>query len=114
MTLRLRRWYLATTIPIHRRCIIASLTITVGNTSSTITPAKSNQEVATILALFIADWAGPEPEGLTVAQSNQWKLDQAARRVADMISQEARRVRLRELRDAQASIEDQADQETGL
>jgi hypothetical protein len=93
---------------------MATLNITVGSTTSTITPAKTNAQVAEILGWFILDWAGTPPEGLTVAQLNQWKLDQATRRIADMISQEARRVRLRELRDAQASLDEQADEETGL
>jgi hypothetical protein len=94
---------------------MASLTITINaGLSSTITPSKTNAQVAEILNLFILDWAGPPPEGMTVAQTNQWRLDQATRRVADMISQEARRVRLQQLRDDQADLETQADQETGL
>jgi hypothetical protein len=94
---------------------MASLTIQISaGLSSTITPSKTNAQVAEILNLFIADWAGPPPEGLTTAQLNQWKLDQATRRVVDMISQEARRVKLRQLREAQADLEDQATSETGL
>jgi hypothetical protein len=92
----------------------SSITLRIGNLTSTITPTKTDVEIATILNLFIADWAGPPPEGLTVAELNKWKLDQATRRVADMISAEARRVRLRQLREAQADLEAQASSETGL
>lgn len=92
----------------------SSLTVKVATFTSAITFAKSDAEVATILGYFIADWASPMPDGLTVPQQNQWRLDQAAARIVAMVRQEATRVRLRELKAAQTSVEDQASQDTAL
>lgn len=86
----------------------------VASLTSTIDFSKTDAEVATILRWLIKDWASPPPEGLTQAQLNKYNLDQAAARIVDMVRQEAARIRLRELRDEQASIEDQAASETSL
>lgn len=90
------------------------LTLKVATVTSPITLNKTDSEVAQVLRWFIKDWASPEPEGLTNGQLNQWRLDQAATRIVDMVRQEAQRVRLRELREAQASIEEQAATETQI
>lgn len=75
---------------------------------------KTDAEVANILEYFIADWASPMPDGLTTAQANQWKLDQANARLVDYMRSTARANRLKQLRAQQASIETQADTETQL
>ncbi len=75
---------------------------------------KTDAQVASILEWYISDWASPMPEGLTVAQQNQWKLDQAATRIVDHVVSTARANRLKQLKAAQGSIEDQAAAETGL
>lgn len=92
----------------------SSITLKVATVTSTITLSKTDSEVAQVLRWFIKEWAGPEPEGLTTGQLNQWRLDQAAARMVAMVRQEAQRVRLRELRDAQASLDEQATGETAI
>lgn len=82
--------------------------------TSAITFAKTDAEVATILGYFIADWASPMPDGLTPAQQNQWRLDQATARIVAMVRQEAQRVHLRGLLAAQTSAADQAAADTQL
>lgn len=86
----------------------------VGNLTSTISFAKTDAQVADILAWFAMDKIGQPPEGLTQAQANQWRLDQAHREVVNYVVREARRNRLQMLRAEQASIEEQAEAETGL
>jgi len=92
----------------------SSITLKVATLTSAVTFAKTDQEVASVLRLFIKDWASPMPEGLTTAQQNQWALDQATARIVAMVRQEAQRARLRELREAQASIEDLATADTAI
>lgn len=75
---------------------------------------KTDAQVANIYEWFIADWAGAMPEGLTQAQQNQWKADQANRRILDYVIATARANRLKQLKAAQASLEDTATQETQL
>lgn len=94
---------------------MASSTLQVTPTvTSTITFNKTNAETATILEWFISDYASPMPEGLTVLEQNNWKLAQAHRKMLDYVVRDARRLRVEQLRAAQASIEDQANQETAL
>lgn len=92
----------------------SSLVLKVANVTSTITFAKTDAEVATILGYFIADYASPMPDGLTQAQQNQWRLDQAAARIVQMIRHEAQRVHLRDLLAAQQSASDQAANDTQI
>lgn len=92
----------------------SSITLKVATVTSSVTFAKSDQEVANVLRLFIRDWASPMPEGLTTAQQNQWALDQATARIVAMVRQEAGRVRLRELKEAQTSIEETATADTAI
>lgn len=92
----------------------SSLTLKVATLTSPVTFASSDASVAQILRWFIQDWASPMPAGLTVAQQNQWSLDQAALRIVEMVRHEALNVHLRELKAAQTSIEDQAALDTAL
>lgn len=92
----------------------SSITLKVGNVTSAVTFAKTDQEVATVLRWYIKDWASPMPEGLTTAQRNQWALDRATARIVAMVRQEAARVRLRELRETQTTLEDTAAQDSAL
>lgn len=92
----------------------SSLTLKIAAVESIATFGKTDAEVAQILRWFIADYAGPEPEGMTQAQRNKWQLDQARDRIVGYVRQEAQRNRLHELRAQQASIEDQATTETAI
>jgi hypothetical protein len=92
----------------------SSITLRVGNLTSTITFAKTDAQIAEILRWWIQDWASLPPEGSTQQQQNQHNLDQAAARIVATVRQEAARVRLRELRAAQANLEDQASADTQL
>lgn len=82
--------------------------------TSTITFKKTNAEVGQVLEWFISGWAGPVPDGLTQTQQNQWKLEQAHRKIVDYVIREARRNRLQMLRAADTSIEEQAESDTQL
>jgi len=92
----------------------SSSVLKIATVTSTKTFAKTDAEMAQIVRWFLADKAGPPPEGLTQAQTNQWYLDQANDELARYIQSEARRNRLKELRAAQQSIEDQATSETNI
>lgn len=91
-----------------------SIVVNGGTSSSTKTVNRTNAEWAAILGYFIEDWATPMPDGLTVAQQNQWRLDQATARVADFVESTARRNRRRDLAAAQTSIDDAAAADTSL
>ncbi len=93
---------------------MATQVLTVGAISSSITYALTNAQVSDVLNWFILDWAGPVPEGLTVAAQNQWKLDQANAKLRDYMRAESQRNRRRMLVEAQASVDVQADAETAL
>lgn len=84
----------------------------IGQVNSEVIFAKSNAEMAQILEWFIAGWVDPMPAGLTLAQQNKWKLEQAHRKMFDYVKREARANRLADLRATSASLEDQADLET--
>lgn len=91
---------------------MATQVLTVASVVSTITYTQTNAQVALTLEYFIMGWAGDMPEGLSVAQQNQWKLDQANAKIRDYVRADARRNRRKMLADAQGSIDVQADQET--
>lgn len=85
----------------------SSITIRVATFTSTYTVANlSDAQVADILRWMMADKSGPEPEGLTQAQLNQWRLDQALAEVVRYITQEARRNRLAERKAASDALID--------
>lgn len=87
----------------------------VGSFTSLRTFAKTDGEVAQILAWFMLDKADPEPEGLTPAELNQWRLDQAHDEALRYIVREAYRNRTKQLREEfQDSLEEQVQQETEL
>lgn len=92
----------------------SSSVLKIASVTSTKTFGKTDAEVAQIIKWFLADKAGPPPEGLTQAQLNQWYLDQANDEVVDYIRREARRNRVKELREAQGVLEEQAGTETNL
>lgn len=92
----------------------SSLRLQVATVIATVPFAKSDAQVADVLRWFIKEWAEPEPAGLATAGLNQWRLEQAAARIVEFVKQEARLVRLRELREGQANLEDQAGSETEL
>lgn len=81
---------------------------------STRTFARTEQEFRQILTWFMRDKISPEPEGLTQAELNQWRLDQAHEEIWRYVMRDAHKNRLRELREAQASIEEQATTDTQL
>lgn len=91
----------------------STITIKVANMTSVVTSSKSDAETGNILKWFIADKVSP-PDGLTTAQLNQYYLDAAVAELARYVRQEASKNRLKELRAAQASIEDQAAADTQL
>lgn len=92
----------------------SSLTLQVGNLTSTITFSKTDTQTGQVLRWFIASKVTPPAEGLTVAQKNQYYLDEAAAEIVRLIRQEAQRTRFRELRAEQASIEQTAENETAI
>jgi hypothetical protein len=81
--------------------------------TSTTPVNRTNAEWANILIWFIADWSSPMPEGLTVTQQNQWRLDQANAKIAVYIVSEARRNRRLELQ-AASTIDATADADVAL
>ena len=91
-----------------------ALTLTAGPLSATLPHDVTQDKATQMLDWFLDGWAGEMPEGLTVAQQAQWKLDQAHRRIEDYFVAEARRNRARALREAAASIEEQAEADTTL
>lgn len=54
------------------------------------------------------------PDGLTVTQQNNWKLEQAHNKMIEYVVRDARRIRLQQLQAAQGSLEETATQETQL
>jgi hypothetical protein len=54
------------------------------------------------------------PAGMTQAQQNAWKADQALQRLADYWHQTAKANRLADLRAQQASLDAQAESDTAL
>jgi predicted RNA polymerase sigma factor len=94
---------------------MADSRIRVGGLTSTVTFAKTEQEVATILTWFLEGWVGPmPPEHTTPTQQNQWRLEQAHRRMLDYVRREAAQNRARHLRAEIGDIDAQAQQETEL
>lgn len=73
---------------------------------------KTDIEIAAILEWFIADVVSEMPEGLTQAEQNQWKLDQANAEIVRHISWKANRNRWR-ARQEQRETEDRQAQEEG-
>lgn len=92
----------------------SDIRLRVASVTSTVTFAKTDSEVATVLRWFLADKAEPPPKGLTQAQLNQWYLDYAAAEIVRYVQREARRNRLQMLREQQGSIEAQADADTAI
>lgn len=93
---------------------MATQVLTVASTTSTITYAMTNAQVAQILEWFIADLLSFMPEGLTAAQQNQWKLDQANAKIRDYVRSEAKHNRARILRNDQINIDQLADADTAI
>lgn len=81
---------------------------------STRTFTRSETEFRQILTWFMSDKIDPDPEGMTQAELNQWRLDQAHEEIWRYVRAEARRNRQQQLRDAQANLGEQADAETAL
>lgn len=92
----------------------SSININVGNTTSTKQLGKTDQEVGQILRWFVKDKIGPVPAGLTQTQINQFYLDFVRDELVRYIQSEAKKNRLRELKEEQQSIENQAESETSL
>lgn len=92
----------------------SSITLKVATVTSAVTFAKTDSDVAQVLRWFIKDKATPPPEGLTQGQLNQYYLDAARDEIVRYVRQEAQRVRLAELRAAEASLADTAAQETAI
>lgn len=92
----------------------SGISIKVGSVTSTIALNNTDGQVANILSYFIEDWAGPVPDGMTQAQANQWKLDQATQRIVNYVRQTAQQNRLRDLQAQQQSLSDQATSDTQL
>lgn len=93
---------------------MADSRLRVGILTSLKTFSKTDQEVANILEWFMLDKIGPDPVGLTPAQVNQWRLDQAHEEVLNYMRREANKNRLKVLRAAQVNLETQSTSETNL
>lgn len=92
----------------------STLSLKVASFSSAVTFGKDDASVATILKWFLADKIDPLLlDGLTQAQTNQFYLDSARDEIVRYVRQEARKNRLKELRDA-ANVDAQADADTAL
>lgn len=91
----------------------SSNTIQVASVTSTRTFGKTDAEVAQVLRWFLVDKTGPPPEGMTVAQTNKWYLDQTNDAIVNYVKREARMNRLRELQST-GTLEAQADNDTNL
>lgn len=92
----------------------STITLKVAALTSVVTSSKSDVDTGNILKWFVADKVLPPPNGLTTAQLNQYYLDAAATELARYIRQEASKNRLKELRAAQVSVEEQAATDTQL
>jgi hypothetical protein len=90
------------------------LTLTVGANSRSKTFSATDQQMLNAIDYFIKDWAAPMPTGMTQAQQNAWKADQALQRLADYWHQTAKANRLADLRAQQASLDAQAESDTAL
>lgn len=90
------------------------LTLTIGAGSRSKTFGATDAQVINAVEYFIKDWSGPMPDGLTQAQQNAWKADQALQRLTDYLHSTAKANRLAELRAQQASLDAQADSDTAL
>ena len=76
------------------------------------TYTKTDLEMAQIYRWFVADIE--PPQGLTQAELNQWYLDQTYAKIKAYVLREARHNRLNQLKAQQASIEEQATNETAF
>lgn len=92
----------------------SSLVLKVATVTSTYTSSKTDAETAQILEWFIADVVDPMPEGMTVAQQNQWKLDQATAEIRRYIVRKAAQNRERMLNVERGDVTSQAATETAF
>lgn len=92
----------------------SSITLKIAGLTSIITFAKTDQEVGAILKRFVINKVAPPPEGLTVTQTNQYYLDEAVAEIVRMVRYNATRVSLKEAKDAQANLEEQAEIDNAL
>jgi microcystin degradation protein MlrC len=90
-----------------------SLVVNAATLMSTTTVNRTNAEWSNILGYFIADWASPMPDGLTVTQQNQWRLDQVNAKLANYLVSEARRNRRAQLQ-AASTVDAQATADASL
>lgn len=93
---------------------MADSRLRVATLTSLRTFTKTEQEVAQILNWFVEDKIDPRPEGISDVEENQRRLDFAHDEILRFVVREARRNRLRQLREAQGDLEQQASQETTL
>lgn len=95
---------------------MASSVLTIASVVSTRNfKGKTNAQVAELIDWFIADTAGPVPPELTtVAQRNQWKLDQAHDEMLSYVRQKAARNRKRMLEAERADLDAQVGTETDI
>lgn len=76
---------------------------------------KTNAEVAQILEWFLIGWPEAMPEGLTVAQQNNWKLHQAHRKIIQMVTAEAKSNRFFQRNQSErTALEQQVEDEVRL
>ena len=98
---------------------MASLTLTIGPVTSTYEFKKengtlrTNTEMSQIIEWFITEYPpeGTMPEGLTVAQQNQWKLDAAVSKLVRYMRREV--IRIRRLQ-SESTVVQQAQTEAEL
>lgn len=91
-----------------------TLTLTNGSATSSASSNKTVTEIANFNRLVVMDKTSPPPDGLTPAQLNQFYLDAVKDEIVRHLKQEAYKNRLRELKAAQTSIEDQASIDVAL
>jgi hypothetical protein len=76
---------------------------------------KTNQEVGQIIEWFLLDWPYKMPEELTTAQQNQWKLEQAHKKMLKMVVMVAGANRLEQRRRAEiGNLKQQVEDEVAL
>lgn len=98
---------------------MASITLKVGAVENTYDFKKidgtlrTNTEMSQIIEWFITELPpeNPMPEGLTVAQQNQWKLDAAMKKLVRYMRREALKVKNQQ---GQSAVQQQAALDTEI
>lgn len=75
----------------------------------------TNAQALVSIEIFISDTAGPMPEGLSVADQNRWKMQQALDKLTVYLRSETRRLsRAKKITGLEAQIESEVSVEVNF